>query len=146
MKELKIVSVRLNELIKEANLNKRQFAKNCGFKTSSVSRYANGDSLPNFDAAIKIVDFFGVSLDYLTGQTDDYNRSSFKACPPFDKRFAQILNTHGITKYSVKKGADINDERIYSWLNGKSKPSLTNLVRVADFLGFSVDYLVGRED
>lgn len=144
--DLKIVSERLKELIKDANLNKQQFAQNCGFSSSTASRYANGDGLPNFDAVVKIADFFNVSLDYLTGRKNVYSTSTFKQCPPFDKWFAHLLETHRITKYSIKKGAEINDERIYSWLNGKSKPSLTNLVRVADFLGFTLDYFVGREN
>ncbi|WP_229735888.1 helix-turn-helix domain-containing protein [Kroppenstedtia guangzhouensis] len=37
----------------------------------SISKYETGNREPDIDTLQKIADFFGVTLDYLTGRNDD---------------------------------------------------------------------------
>ena len=40
----------------------------CGLEKGTVSRYERGERTPTVDALIALADYYGVSLDYLTGR------------------------------------------------------------------------------
>lgn len=42
---------------------------------NSISRYETGEREPGIAELIRIADFFGVSVDYLLGLTDNPNRN-----------------------------------------------------------------------
>ena len=48
------------------------------------------------------------------------------------------------TPYRLAKNIKINNYLIYLWINGKNIPNTYNLIRIADDLGVSLDYLAGR--
>lgn len=61
---------RLKELREERGLTQAEFAARVGIGTSTMTRYELGDREPTFPIARKIADYFGVTLDYLSGKTD----------------------------------------------------------------------------
>ena len=63
----------LKRIMWEKDTTQTQLAIGCGFKyTSVISKYANGVHVPSIDAAAKIADFLGVSLDQLVGREERY--------------------------------------------------------------------------
>lgn len=40
----------------------------CGLEKGTVRRYERGERTPTVDALIALADYYGVSLDYLTGR------------------------------------------------------------------------------
>ena len=66
-----ILGYRLRELRKENNLSQEKLGKILGVSKVSVSGYENGNRIPSLDILDKILDFFGVSADYLLGREID---------------------------------------------------------------------------
>lgn len=62
----------------------------------------------------------------------------------FTEIFVQILQDRGITAYNVAKKAGIAQGQMNSYKNGKQIPTAENLLKIADCLNCSVDYLLGR--
>ena len=62
---------RLRERRKKIGLTQEDFARELNIAYSTYRRYEQGGTEPSLSDAVKIADFFHVSLDYLTGRTDD---------------------------------------------------------------------------
>ena len=65
----------------------------------------------------------------------------------YSERILQILRDRGITPYRLAKDTGMTESLFSLWkTNPSSKIYAQNLVTVADYLGCSVDYLLGRTD
>lgn len=53
-----------------AKLTQRQLAKETGINQANISRWENGEVLPNIDVCVKLAEFYGVSVDELIGRKD----------------------------------------------------------------------------
>ena len=62
----------------------------------------------------------------------------------FTDIFVQILQNKNITAYEVAKETSISQGLMNEYKNGIKLPTLQNLVKIADYLGCSADYLLGR--
>lgn len=62
---------RVKSLRKSKGLTQAQLAIILGIKERMLRHYEKGGHKPDYEGLIKIADFFGVSLDYLTGRTDN---------------------------------------------------------------------------
>ena len=65
-----LFSERIKELRLEKKLNQKSFAEQMGVKQSCVSKWERGETLPDAEMIILIVEFFNVSADYLLGIKD----------------------------------------------------------------------------
>lgn len=61
---------RLRTVRQERHLKRADVARDAGLALGVYGRYERGERVPTVDAARSIADALGVSLDYLTGQTD----------------------------------------------------------------------------
>lgn len=43
----------------------------CGLERGAVRRYERGERVPTMDALIALADYYGVSLDYLAGRSNN---------------------------------------------------------------------------
>lgn len=64
---------RIKELRCSRGLSQKQLAEGTGLTVTAIQNYEYGTRKPAFDALIALADFFGVSLDYLVGRSDDSN-------------------------------------------------------------------------
>ena len=64
----------------------------------------------------------------------------------FPCRLKQLLTDRKITPSELACAVDVFSQRVYSWLNGKSEPSYATLVKIADYLEVTADYLIGRSN
>ena len=60
----------LKELREKKKLKQVDVALATGIGRSTISQYENGKCDITFTAAIKLADYYGVSLDYLAGRKD----------------------------------------------------------------------------
>lgn len=60
--------------------------------------------------------------------------------------FLKLINKKGITPYKVSKDTGISNTTLSAWKNGKISISPKKLSILADYLGVTVDYLMGRTD
>jgi transcriptional regulator with XRE-family HTH domain len=58
----------ITKLRKEKNWSQTDLANESGISREMISKYERGIAMPSVDAAKKVADAFGVSLDYLVGE------------------------------------------------------------------------------
>ncbi len=63
--------IRLKSLREATGLSQAKLAAELGVRQSTVGGWESGKREPNFNTTISIGDYFGVSVDYLLGRTDD---------------------------------------------------------------------------
>ncbi len=67
----KIFRTRLRELRIEKKETQRRVGEAIGIAERHYQRFELGENLPSFENLIALADHFAVSLDYLTGRTDE---------------------------------------------------------------------------
>lgn len=78
MKEIReIVSENLTNLRKEKKLTQAELAEKINYSDKAVSKWENGDTLPDLETLQKICDFYNVTLDYLTHEGSKKEKSEF---------------------------------------------------------------------
>ena len=65
------LSQRLKQLKIERNLLQKTIAYDNNITLRTYQRYETGEREPSSSTLIKLADYFNVSLDYLTGRTDE---------------------------------------------------------------------------
>ncbi len=67
---------RLKDLRKSRRLSQLKLAIDLHMNQNSISRYETGEREADYATLIRFADYFGVSVDYLLGRTDnpDMNR------------------------------------------------------------------------
>ena len=68
--DMTIFNKRLKELRTKKNLSQNELAKRAGLTKTSVNHWENGKCLPNANAIIALAKYFGVTTDYLLGESD----------------------------------------------------------------------------
>ena len=59
------------------------------------------------------------------------------------ERIQSLKEEKGLSDRDVERGAGIANANIGQWRRGVCKPSLANIVRLSNFFGVSLDYLLG---
>ena len=62
---------RLKKLRKERKISQLKLSFDLNINQNTVSRYENLEREADYETLIKFADYFGVSLDYLLGRTDE---------------------------------------------------------------------------
>jgi transcriptional regulator with XRE-family HTH domain len=63
-------AVRLNELLTENKISKRELAKKIGVSATSISDWSTGKIQPTVENVYLIAEYFQISADYLIGLKD----------------------------------------------------------------------------
>ena len=61
------------------------------------------------------------------------------------ERFVELLQKYNTTPYKVSQATGISNGSLSDWKSGRSKPKYESLVKIAQYFGVSVDYLLGNE-
>ena len=62
---------RLKELRNKRHISQVRLAMELSMSQHSISRYETGEREADYETLIAIADYFGVSIDYLLGRTDN---------------------------------------------------------------------------
>ena len=62
---------RLKELRKKKSISQLKLALDLNMNQNTISRYENMERQADYETLIRFADYFGVSLDYLLGRTDE---------------------------------------------------------------------------
>ncbi len=63
--------IRLKDLREDHDLTQAQAAKIIGTSQQHYGKYESGKIIIPFDRAVVLADYYGVSLDYIAGRTND---------------------------------------------------------------------------
>ena len=97
-----------------------------------------------FSALIKLADYFNCSVEYLCGKTDVYLGYVPKELPKFSDRLKEVLAECNISSYKLCKDTKIMSTQLHQWTY-HTRPMLNNLEIIAEYLGVTIDYLIGRD-
>ena len=135
----------LKDLMSEKQITIKYLSEQTKIKLSRLYDYINEKRMPSLENAIKIAEFFHCSLDYLFGFTKEYKACEFITVSSINERIRTVIDNCGKSRYAVCKQMNIDQSQMFKWYNGKQTPALSSLINFADYLGFSLDYLAGRE-
>lgn len=137
---------KLKELIEEKSVDIKVFAEYIGLMdTSPVYKWLKDEISLLLPTAVKIAEFFDCSLDYLFGRSDNYGSGGFENVPPFDTQLRKVLAEQKISQYRLLMDKAASRGNLNSWLGKKQTPHIESIIKLADYLKISMDYLVGRE-
>lgn len=68
---MKTFKDRVRELRSQKKISQTKLAMAVSVDKSSVSKWESGERVPSLDVAIRVADYFSVSLDFLMGATND---------------------------------------------------------------------------
>ncbi|MDE7191059.1 MAG: helix-turn-helix domain-containing protein [Clostridia bacterium] len=68
--DLTIFNKRLKEMRTSKNLSQDQLAQKTNLTQTSINHWENGKCQPNANAIVALARYFGVTTDYLLGETD----------------------------------------------------------------------------
>ena len=101
---------RLYQLRKERGETQGEIGKMFGMTRANVSAYEKGKSIPPYDKVVVLAHHFGVSVDYLLGQSDKRNAPEEE---PSEEKTVDVMQTLRILK------SDVKDRNKRCYLNGK---------------------------
>lgn len=64
----------------------------------------------------------------------------------FSSRLKALLSEKGVTQEVLANKLFTTQQTVSRWINGINEPDCSTLVKIADNLGCTLDYLLGRED
>lgn len=82
MKDIKpIVAANLATLRRENGLTQAELAEKLNYSDKAVSRWEQGDTLPDINVLVQLCDFYGITLDALVNENTEFEKQkkSYKA-------------------------------------------------------------------
>lgn len=134
----------LRDLLFDHHITVPILAKQIGVSEVAVYSYLRGQQ-PEIAVFTRIADYFQCSMDFLLGRTPEERVHTFYPIPPFPQQLNFLLEYYHIKKYHLCKEVPITHSVIYNWQRGKYAPSLDYIVKLAEYFGCSVDFVIGRE-
>ncbi|MCL2370283.1 MAG: helix-turn-helix transcriptional regulator [Firmicutes bacterium] len=64
----------------------------------------------------------------------------------FRTRLKQIRTERGIGQVEIAKAIGVSKSVVSFWETGKCEPTLTPIIKLANFFDIDIDYLVGRKE
>lgn len=119
---------RIFEIMKEKELTAYRVSKDTGISQASLADWRKGRSKPKIDKLQKLSEYFGVSIQYLTGESNEIDDTQQMQAPNgyyVDKEtaeYAEMLRT--------RPGA----RRLFSVAKDISKEDLQKAVEYIEFL------------
>lgn len=135
----------LKDLMSEKQITIKYLSEQTKIKLSRLYDYMNEKRMPSLENALKIAEFFRCSLDYLFGLTKEYKTYEFTTVSSITERIKTVIDNCGKSRYTICKQMNIDQSQMFKWYYGKQIPALSSLINLSDYLGCSLDYLVGRE-
>lgn len=104
---------RLKELRNDLGIKQKDVAAAINVDRTTYNRYENGSSEPNLETLSKIADFFGTTVDYLLGRTDDISGEK--------------------NKPHAENGAELTDAKAEAWqlIQDMDDDTIRKLVTIA---------------
>ena len=135
----------LKELLKEREMTGKQLAIDIGVAAPTITRYTNGERMPDINILVSIADYFNCSTDFLFDREPDNQNLKFKKCPPFSEQIVILAKHFRPTYDAFYSDAEISESTFYEWKKGESLPTLESIIKIADKFECRIDFVLGRE-
>lgn len=133
-----------NELLKESDKTIKQVSIELNTSPFVVLKWKHKLTDVKLKSLIKLADYFDCSVEFLCGKTKRQKDFEPRRCPPFGERMVKVLKEKGCSTYRLFKDTAIKPAQYHHWRKG-TEPLLSSLETVAEYLGVTLDYLIGRD-
>ena len=140
---MNIFQERLQEFLIENDLSRLKLSKQIKVHHETINAYFNDNIYPTISVAIRIADYFGCSIDYLMGLTEEYKNNE-KNELTFPQTLKKLLKDNGLSPEKLMKFLNMSDANYYRWQRGKTKPTMSSLIAIAKYFDVSIDYLIDQ--
>lgn len=133
------------DLFEETELTKTKFANQLQIGHQKIQHYLDGE-IPSPKTIAKICDYFGCSIDYITGLSNEFN---YKNCKTgYDKNcfmaeYQNLLKLNSTNHFTLSKKGIVNESSLGYWKKGHL-PQFEVIYMIAAELGGSIDKMLGR--
>ena len=159
-----IFAERFLQLKKEKRLTYQEIANALQLKMRTVQYYGSGRIKPDYHKLVQLADFYGISLDYLTGRNGnqeqgyepqvDYKplkgKSQWADGINFEKVFSARVRDlrlkKGISQKELGDAVGLSGKAISTIESGSRSTSMEKLVALAKYFSVTTDYLLGLTD
>ena len=62
----------------------------------------------------------------------------------FAERLRELREKHGLTQKELGNALNVTSQTISNYEIGKREPEISEFIKLADYFGVSIDYLIGR--
>jgi transcriptional regulator with XRE-family HTH domain len=145
MRDLSNFSETLTELMSERNLVSHALGKELGVGGTTIWQWKDNRNKLGLKNALKLADYFECSLEYLMGRKSERLEYIPQGCPPFYDNLLKVMKENNKTIYRVILDTRFSQGSFSRWKNG-TDPLMDSVTALADYLGCTADYLVGREN
>ena len=129
-----------NIVLNEKNLTAYRVAKETGISQGLMNEYKSGKKIPTVQNLVKIADFLNCSIDVLVGR-----ETMEGGVRVFKEKLRAERTKKNISQSAFAAKLFISQQAYAKYELGKASPNPEVLAKIADVLGVSVDYLLGRE-
>ena len=137
-------SERLAELMEEKDLSAEELGEKLKVSSRAVRHWEKSEKNIFISNFIKVADYFKCSLDFLCKRSETYLDYTPKECPPFMEWLPTVIKENKKTTYRIFRDTRIKSAHFALWRKG-TEPLLSSLGELADYLGCTLDRLVGRD-
>lgn len=133
-------------MIGAAEIPLEEFAADIGVKPKVVARWLDAKYFPKFENVVKIADRLDCSVDYLFGRT--FIRQSAHTDHPseFMDRFLSLKAENGLSEFVLAQKCGFQSSAISKWRHQHFLPNTNIMLKMVDFFGCTIEYLIGRSD
>lgn len=141
-------SERLKELMFDNELSYENLATQTAINIDYIYGWTSkkNQSLPTVANLVKLANCFNCTLEFLLGIAEDsYCNSFLQELPPLATRLKIVIAKYNYNLYKLGMATNTSTTTYYRWLNGKAYPNIESLIKIANELDCTLDYLIGRE-
>lgn len=145
---------KLKVLRKKKGLTQQEVADKIGINRPSYLNWEKGRREPSFENLSMLACIFDVSIDYLLGDYLEISKERYleikesglmKTSNVFPQRLKELRLKKRLTQIELGEKVGVKQSTFTNWENGKREPNFETLLKLADSLEVSLDWLFGRE-
>lgn len=128
------------------DFNQVNLEEKTGVSQSRISLYLSGTCVPDIDALIIFAKSLNTTTDFLLGNNLEMpvQTKEQAIAMTFSERLKKLLSIRNISRKEFSEKINATEATVSQYANGGKLPSGEALVKIADELDTSADYLLGR--
>lgn len=140
-------------LRKKKGLTQQEVAELVHVERGVYTNWELGNRNPNYENLSMLACIFDVSIDYLLGDYLEISKERYLKLKKtkrrkknlFSERLKELRKKRGYTQSELAEYMNMRQGSYTKWETGMTEPRIENLIKLADLLEVSLDWLFGRE-
>ena len=144
---------KLKMLRKKQGFTQKELARLLGTVQGVYSKWERGVYEPDYENLSMLACIFDVSIDFLLSDYIEISKDKYLRIIEnyliisnvFPQRLKELRQKKGLTQQEIADLVHVNRVTYTNWEKGKREPNFEIVIKLADLLEVSVDWLFGRK-